>query len=278
MKYKFEIIEFSLYENEMLENTLHERAKQGWMISEIGRSYAIYKKCEPQHVYFTVDYFDKKHVVSGLDSNKVLEYVDFLSMYDCERICGYGFRQIIKIPSKDFRLYNNDEKDDLKYRGIKRDRNFFLAIWWVLFIAFIIGFINHGFVRNGSYLSLIRYIGYMSFWTIYTMPYLIHSKKLISFKVRKYMLMAVIILVLLTISYLIYIQGIWIEVFILMVSVLVVSACLDFIQKRKWISKSTFRFLVIFCAICFAIATIFIIYPKDVETSNPTANKISQIN
>lgn len=110
------------------------------------------------------------------------------------------------------------------------------------------------------------------------MPYLIDNKKQINFNVRKYLLIAVVILVLLTIGYLIYIQGIWMEVFILMTSVLVISASLDFIQKRNWVSKSTFRFLVIVFAICFAIATIFIIYPKDTETNNYAVNKISQIN
>lgn len=278
MKYKFEFIEYSLYENEWLENLLHERAKQGWIISEIGRSYAIYKKGKPQDIYFTVDYFDKKYLVSGLDSDKVLEYADFLTMYSCERICGYGFRQIIKIPYKEFQLYKNDEKENLKARCIKRDRNFYVTIWLILLIAFIIGTITHGFVRNGSYLTLIRYIGYMSFWTIYTMPYLIENKKQVNFNVRKYMLIAVVILVILTIGYLIYIQGIWMEVLILMASVLVISASLDFLQKRNWISKSTFRLLVIVFAICFAIATIFIVYPKDMETNNYAINKISQIN
>lgn len=278
MKYKLELIEYSLYENEWLENLLHERAKQGWIISEIGRSYAIYKKEKPQDIYFTVDYFYKKYLVSGLDSDKVLEYADFLTMYHCERMCGYGFRQIIKIPYKEFQLYKNDEKEDLKAKCIKRDRTFYVSIWLILFIAFIIGCINHGFVRNGSYLTLIRYIGYMSFWTIYTMPYLIHNKRQVNFNIRKYLLMIVIILVLLTIGYLIYIQGILIKAMMLIVSVLFVSFVLDFIQKRNWISKDTFRFLVIVFAICFAIATVFIIYPKEEITNNHTSNKISQMN
>lgn len=259
MKYKFEFIEYSFYEDEMLENLLHERAKQGWMINHIGRSFAIYRKSKPQDLYFTIDYFNKKHLLSDLDSDKVLEYADFLTMYDCERVCGYGFRQIIKLSHKGFQLYTNDEKATLKASCIKRDRIFYITIWLILLICFIIGTVKHGFIRDDSYLPLLRYIGLMSFWTIFTLPYLVNEKKLMHFKVRKYLLMIVLIFVILTITYFIHIQGIWIEVFILFIYVIVVSATLDFVQKRNWISKSTLCWLVIIFAICFTIATIFIL-------------------
>ncbi|NBK97257.1 MAG: DUF2812 domain-containing protein [Erysipelotrichia bacterium] len=259
MKYKLELAEFSLYENEEMEQLLHERALQGYLVFEISNHFILYKKSEPQELYFQIDYFDKKHLINGIDSKQVDEYADFLSTYHCERVCGYGYRQIIRLPHKDFVLYEHEQKVTLKRKCIEKDRRFYLLAEGLVLTILLIGFFTNDVTDTLFSQRLYRFLPIVIFTTLSALPYLLKQSK----NNRNYRKALFAIFALYVVGLIVYhvVMNKQVVVFTISMALLVVFiSIMNFIEKKKWLSKQSFDIIIYLFAVVFGLIIYNIIF------------------
>lgn len=106
-KYKFEYLSFNLYNFQSLNLYFEKKALEGWKVHRIYGRHIIYKKIEPQKLYYNVDLFPVSQISKYIFNQKAKEYLEICKESGWQFIDMSGYYYIFCSTKPIFPLHND---------------------------------------------------------------------------------------------------------------------------------------------------------------------------
>lgn len=188
MKRKYKFMAFYAFEYKVLEDYLRSMAQKGWKLVKLQgflKNLMVFEKCEPQSIYYHVDYGAKYSIMYPNDATpSQIQYREFLEDYGYEFVSSNG--PIDVYASREETILPIRDDDSVGHQEIKKIAkrefllNFCLPLMYVFLAYQSFSGGEYSYYANTNLLSGIFDLIVAGIWLSTLFPYihwLIHKKK-----------------------------------------------------------------------------------------------------